>query len=335
MVLTTKSLKPSLSWGQLLQQSITDPVELLRILQLPLSLLEGAEAAWQGFKLRVPRGFVARMEVGNPADPLLLQVLPIAKELDIHPGFSYDPLEEALPNPIPGLLHKYHGRVLLTATASCAINCRYCFRRHFPYKENNPGFNQWQQALDYIRADHSIKEVILSGGDPLLLSDAQLANFLQRLEAIPHVTTLRFHSRIPVVLPERITSDFAKNLQHSRLHSVMVLHCNHANECDENVAVAMATLKHAGVTLLNQSVLLKGINDDVNTLQTLSERLFAIGVLPYYLHVLDKVHGSAHFYLSDAEAIALMKQLTAKLPGYLVPKLVRETPGELNKTMVI
>lgn len=335
MGLTTKSLKSPLSWGQLLQQSITDPVELLNLLQLPMSLLEGAESAWQGFKLRVPRGFVARMEVGNPADPLLLQVLPIAKELDIHPGFSYDPLKEASPNPIPGLLHKYHGRVLLTATASCAINCRYCFRRHFPYKENNPGFNQWQQALDYIRADNSIKEVILSGGDPLLLSDAQLANFLQRLEMIPHVTTLRFHSRIPVVLPERITSDFAKHLQHSRLHSVMVLHCNHAKECDASVAAAMATLKHAGVTLLNQSVLLKGVNDHVDTLQALSERLFEIGVLPYYLHVLDKVHGSAHFYLSDPEALALMKQLTAKLPGYLVPKLVRETPGELNKTMVI
>ena len=320
------------SWQQILAQGFAQASELLAFLHLPVS--EGSSLAEKQFKTRVPRGFAARMDRGNRYDPLLLQVLAIDDELQIKPGFVQDPLDEAATNSIPGLIHKYHGRVLLTVTGSCAINCRYCFRRHFPYQDNNPGRAGWQPVLDYINADKNIHEVILSGGDPLLANDAVLAPLLAQLDAIPHLTTLRIHTRIPVVLPERVDDGLIALLMTSRLKKVVVLHSNHVQELDAQVALACRRLSGAGCLMLNQSVLLAGVNDNANTLAALSERLFACGVLPYYLHLLDKVQGAAHFDVGLEEALAIFQQLQALLPGYLVPRLAREDAGAKHKTLI-
>lgn len=321
------------SWQKLLACAITDPAELLKILELDPNLLAPARQAAHDFSLRIPRGFVNRMQKGNPHDPLLLQVLPLGAELQLTPGFYTDPLAEQAANPIPGLLHKYHGRVLLIMTGSCAINCRYCFRRHFPYSDNNPGSTGWEAALDYIRQDSTIKEVILSGGDPLLAKDAQLAALTQKIADIPHVQTLRIHSRIPVVLPERITDGCVEWLTATRLRCVLVLHINHPQEIDSSVEYAINRLRN--ITLLNQSVLLKNINDSSKTLIDLSERLFDIGILPYYLHLLDPVQGTAHFNVEKALACQLITEMANHLPGYLVPRLVQEKAGELSKLAVL
>lgn len=320
-------------WQQILAQGFSEVRELLEFLNLPHS--EGSILAEKQFKTRVPRGFAARMQVGNSQDPLLLQVLASEKELQKQPNFVHDPLNEAATNSIPGLIHKYHGRVLLTATGACAVHCRYCFRRHFPYQNNNPGRNGWQPVLDYIAADNAIHEVILSGGDPLLANDAILAPLLTSLAAIEHVTTLRFHTRIPVVLPERIDDHFLALLNQNRLQKVVVLHCNHPQELDAQVAEACRRLKNADCFLLNQSVLLAGVNDNANTLALLSKRLFAMGVLPYYLHLLDKVEGAVHFDVPQNKALAIFHDLQSLLPGYLVPKLAREEAGARSKTLVV
>ena len=275
------------------------------------------------------------MQSGNPLDPLLLQVLAVKEEVESVPGFVTDPVGEAKMNPLPGLIHKYEGRVLLTLTTACAINCRYCFRRHFPYQNNNPGRSGWQPVLDYIRQDSSIHEVILSGGDPLLAADAILGELIAQLDAIPQLTTLRFHTRIPVVLPERINTALLDLLSTTRLQKVIVLHSNHAQELDNNVAQACVALKQVSCHLLNQSVLLKGINNNVATLVALSERLFACGVLPYYLHLLDKVAGAAHFDLPEESALTLYRELQGRLPGYLLPRLAREVAGKASKTILI
>lgn len=321
-----------LHWQKILTQGFSSSAELLTYLNLPVP--NHLDAVEQQFKTRVPRGFAALMEPGNPHDPLLLQVLAQSQELDPREGFVVDPLQEAQANPVTGLLHKYQGRVLLTLTGSCAINCRYCFRRHFPYQENNPGRQGWYKALDYIAADASIHEVILSGGDPLLVKDEVLMSLLLRLETIPHVKTLRIHSRIPVVLPERVTSELLQVLTDSRLQLVIVLHSNHPRELDTRVESACQALRQIGCYVLNQSVLLAGVNDQADTLQALSQRLFQLGVLPYYLHVLDKVQGSAHFEVSLPRAQEIYAQLQCLLPGYLVPKLVREQAGKAHKTLV-
>lgn len=322
-----------MTWQKILAQGFASVNELLEFLSLPPDL--GSSAAEKQFKTRVPRGFAARMQKENPRDPLLLQLLASAKELDIVAGYVEDPLLETSANPLPGLIHKYQGRVLLTISSVCAVHCRYCFRRHFPYQDNNPGRNGWQAALDYIRQDSSINEVILSGGDPLLVTDIVLAELINQLESIPHVHTLRFHSRIPVVLPERINQELLAILAASRLRKVMVLHCNHAQEIDETVEQVCFRLREVGCHLLNQAVLLKEINDDAGVLGELSERLFSCGVLPYYLHVLDKIAGAAHFDLPEKEALRVHQQLQAILPGYLVPRLVREEAGKANKTLLI
>ncbi len=322
------------SWQKLLQNAITCPTELLELLHLPASLTEGAAPALAQFKLRVPRGFVAKMRKEDPHDPLLLQVLPLAKELNNPPGFITDPLQESKANPIPGLLHKYQSRVLLTVTSACAINCRYCFRRHFPYQDNNPGIKGWQQACEYIEKDPNINEVILSGGDPLLVNDDYLASLVARIEIIPHIKTLRIHSRMPIVLPERITNDLVSCLQQTRLNTVMVTHSNHPQECDVTLEAALMKLRQANVTLLNQSVLLKGINDSASVLAELSHTLFDMGVMPYYLHLLDKVAGSAHFDVPETTAQSILQTLQQQLPGYLVPKLVKEVAGEKSKVLV-
>jgi len=319
------------SWQHALANVIREPEELFNLLELDKSKLPDALRGCDDFPLQVPRAFVDRMVKGDWSDPLLQQILPLGQELDVHPGFSNDPLLELSDNPIPGLIHKYHGRVLLIVSGGCAINCRYCFRRHFPYQENNPSRREWQQALDYIRQDNSIKEVILSGGDPLAANDNMLRNLTARIADIPHVEILRVHSRMPVVIPQRITSPGMNWLTDTRLTPVMVIHSNHPNEIDHHVIEALQTLKREGVTLLNQTVLLAGINDNPEALLALSKRLFAAGVLPYYLHMLDKVSGAAHFEVTERRAKELITILRNQLPGYLIPKLVREQSGELSK----
>jgi EF-P beta-lysylation protein EpmB len=319
-------------WRQQLADVIRSPAELFDMLDLPANQLTSSEQAEQLFALRVPRPYAARIRKGDLNDPLLQQVLPQGKELLAIPGYSNDPLAEKDSNPVPGLIHKYAGRVLLVASGGCAINCRYCFRRHFPYSDNNPGRNGWQSALDYIANDNSIHEVILSGGDPLVNTDDALTSLITAIAAIEHVTTLRIHSRLPIVIPARLNRSLLSLLQQCRLQVVLVVHCNHPNEIDSDVSQALRRAANHQITVLNQSVLLAGINDNAETLSRLSHALFATGTLPYYPHVLDKVAGAAHFDLPDHKALALIKQLRAMLPGYLVPKLVREIPEKPSKT---
>lgn len=320
------------SWQRILAEGFASSHALLEFLELPERL--GSSAAEQVFKTRVPRGFATCMKKGDPNDPLLRQVLAVPDELTAVKGFVADPLDEASYNPKPGLIHKYAGRVLLTVAGACAVNCRYCFRRHFPYADNNPGRAGWADALAYIEADASIHEVILSGGDPLLAPDATLGFLIKALEAIPHVKTLRIHTRLPVVLPERITPALCDVLSHARFHCVVVLHSNHAAELSNAVLNACTALRQAGCHVLNQSVLLAGVNDSVEALAALSHRLWTCGVLPYYLHVLDKVDGAAHFSVSDAVIQEILTALPAYLPGYLVPRLVQEIPGAKSKVLV-
>ena len=289
-------------------------------------------AADTGFSMRVPRGFVARMRAGDPADPLLLQVLPAAAELGEVPGFTRDAVGDLAARAAHGVLQKYAGRALLIATGSCAVHCRYCFRRHFPYAEDTAATNRWSAALDHLRTDSSIHELILSGGDPLSLSTAKLTELTDRLRGIPQVRRLRIHTRLPVVLPERVDTEFTSWLRSLPLQKVVVLHANHGNEIDASVADACSRLRDAGASLLNQSVLLRGVNDRVATLIELSEKLMEAGVLPYYLHQLDRVQGAAHFAVDDALARGLICALRDRLPGYLVPRLVREIAGEAAKT---
>lgn len=313
-------------WRQLWREAVTDPRELLQLLDLD-HLDARLPVGDAGFALRVPRGFVARMRRGDPADPLLLQVLPQLAELDTAAGFGPDAVGDLAARAAHGVLHKYQGRALLIASGSCAINCRYCFRRHFPYGEEIAAAAQWREALDYLRAEPGIEELILSGGDPLALSTTKLAELGDGLAGIGHVRRLRIHTRLPVVLPERVDAAFCAWLRSLPLQKVVVLHANHGNELDAGVAVACARLREAGATLLNQSVLLRGVNDDADVLAELSGRLFDCGVLPYYLHQLDRVQGAAHFEVDDTRAQALVESLRARLPGYLLPRLVREVAG--------
>ena len=322
-------------WQSELAAAVRDPRELAELLDLPVSALVGADTAACGFPLRVPRPYVARMRPGDPQDPLLLQVLPTGAELIATPGYGEDPLAERSANPIPGLIHKYFGRVLLILSPACAIHCRYCFRRHFDYAGNTPGRTGWQAALDYIRGDDSISEVIYSGGDPLAVGDSLLVRLTEQLAAIPHLKRLRVHTRLPVVIPARIDTACVAWLAGTRLHASVVLHVNHANELDTHVAAAAGALRAAGVTVLNQSVLLAGVNDRVECLTALSETLFSAGILPYYLHLLDRVQGAAHFAIERARAVELHRAMLARLPGYLVPRLVEEVPGLPCKKSVI
>jgi EF-P beta-lysylation protein EpmB len=323
----------SADWKNALANAVRDPAELLSLLGLPETLLEGAVAAARDFPLRVPRGFVARMQPGDPSDPLLRQVLPLGEEMLPVAGFGPDPVGDLAAQAGAGLLHKYHGRVLMTATGACAVHCRYCFRRHFPYGEQRPGRDNWQGVVDYLQAHPEVDELILSGGDPLMLDDQQLHALSQRLREIPQLKRLRLHSRMPIVLPERIDGGLLDWLGSLPWPVVMVVHCNHPQELDDQVSTALIRLRQAGLTLLNQSVLLAGINDDADTLIRLSRRLFDCQVLPYYLHLLDRVAGAAHFDTDHTRLTALMESLRVKLPGYLLPRLVRELPGDLGKQL--
>jgi EF-P beta-lysylation protein EpmB len=323
-----------LRWQEAWREAVSDPLELLALVGLSDRAAELLPVGDTGFALRVPRGFVARMRHGDPDDPLLAQVLPRAAELAASPGFGTDPVGDLAAVAATGVLRKYHGRALLVATGSCAVNCRYCFRRHFPYAEQSAAAGRWRGALECLGRDGSISEVILSGGDPLSLATTKLAELGTGLRAIAHVRRLRIHTRLPIVLPERVDRELVDWLAQLPLQRVMVLHANHPNEIDPSVAAACADLRAIGVTLLNQSVLLRNVNDDAATLAELSERLFACGVMPYYLHQLDPVSGAAHFEVDDARARALLETLRATLPGYLVPRLVREIPGASGKTPV-
>jgi EF-P beta-lysylation protein EpmB len=331
MITRSLRLQQPPRWQTLLSQAITEPEQLLRELRLPQSLLPLAVRASSAFKLRVPRGFLARMRQGDPQDPLLRQILPLGEELHNAPGYSVDPLAELDTMPTAGVLHKYRGRVLLTLTGACAIHCRYCFRRHYPYKDANPR-REHDKTIDYLRRQPELREVILSGGDPLSLSDSRLAGLVSSIETIAQVKRLRIHSRLPIVLPERIDPPLLEWMSATRLQIVLVIHSNHANELDSNVDRAMKQLRQTGITLLNQSVLLRGINDRPGVLIDLSERLFEADVLPYYLHQLDPVQGAAHFAVSDQDARRLVEEMRRQLPGYLVPRLVRDHPGQASKS---
>lgn len=329
----TNYLYQEKNWQSQLSELITDPLELLELLQLSSEqLLSGAILASQQFKLRVPRAFVDKMQIANPLDPLLLQVLPHHLELEDHPGFITDPLGEEQANQQPGVLHKYSSRFLLTLTGACAVHCRYCFRRHFPYQENLPKNNDWPNIKAYLESQAQINEVILSGGDPLTLSNAKLDTWIKRLESVQQLKYLRIHSRVPIVIPDRIDDELIHILKNSRLRIIVVLHCNHANELDDFSCRKINTLAKENIHLLNQAVLLKGVNDSAEILTELSYKLFDSGIMPYYLHVLDKVKGAHHFDLAAQQIEHIYKDLLASLPGYLVPKLVREIAGEKNKT---
>ena len=318
-------------WQQALREAVRDPRELLDLLGLDRLAPRLSDEAMVQFPLRVPRGFVARMRRGDPRDPLLRQVLPLDDEMRPMPGFGLDAVGDGAAKTAPGVIQKYRGRALLVATGSCAIHCRYCFRRHFPYAEETAARDGWREAVDLIRQDASIEEVLLSGGDPLSLSNGKLAELTGALADIPHLRRLRIHSRLPIVVPERVDDGLMGWLSTLPWPVTLVVHANHANEFDGTVDAALGRLRAAGVHLLNQAVLLRGVNDSVDALAALSERGFAAGVLPYYLHQLDRVAGVAHFEVDDAQARALHAGLAARLSGYLVPRLVREIPGDTGK----
>ncbi len=323
------------AWQRELARAITDPATLYRQLGLDSAQLPAALQAAKPFSVMAPPGYVARMKRGDPTDPLLLQVLPQAAELAQQPaGYRRDPVGDDNASARPGLIHKYQGRVLLVATGACAIHCRYCFRRHYPYQEASAGPRQLADALDWIARHDDIEEVILSGGDPLMLTDQRLDALITALETIPHVVRLRIHSRLPVVLPSRVTADLVERLRRSRLTAIAVIHGNHPAELDDSVANACRRLREAGVLLFNQSVLLNGINHRPDVLEKLFKRLFSLGVQPYYLHLLDRVAGAAHFDIDETEARRLYAELAARLPGYMLPRLAREVAGDLSKRII-
>ncbi|MEE9424825.1 MAG: EF-P beta-lysylation protein EpmB [Methylococcales bacterium] len=326
-----------LTWQQELATAFTQPQQLLHYLELDISdinQLVDMNLATDSFSLLVPISYAQRMQKGNPDDPLFLQVMPSAQELKSIPGFNTNPVGDIQALATPGLLHKYYGRVLLITSGACPIHCRYCFRREFPYHQNQISPRQEQQALTYIAQHTEIKEVIFSGGDPLILTNRRLAQLIKSLEAIPHLKRLRIHSRVPVTLPSRIDDGLLQLLAKTRLQTTLVTHANHANELQStDVMNTLNQLALVNVRLLNQSVLLRGVNDDAHTLAVLSEALLDAGIMPYYLHLLDKTSGTSHFDLSDSEAQAIYLTLQGLLPGYLVPKLVREIQGKQSKTL--
>ncbi|TNZ78567.1 EF-P beta-lysylation protein EpmB [Vibrio parahaemolyticus] len=330
-IITRKVDSVEQNWLKQLANGISDPAKLLEILEIDPSPWQDGFAARKLFAQRVPQSFVDRMEKGNPKDPLLRQVLPLSDEFEVHAGYSNDPLDEQ-DNAIPGLLHKYKNRVLMIVKGGCAVNCRYCFRRHFPYQENKSGKQAWSQCLEYMAEKPELNEVIFSGGDPLMAKDDEIHWLLEHIAQIPHIKRLRIHSRLPVVIPARITDELCQLLKASRLQIILVTHINHANEINDELRQAMKKLKEANVTLLNQGVLLRGVNDSIDALSQLSETLFDAGILPYYLHVLDKVQGAAHFMVDDERARQLMAGLLENVSGYLIPTLTREIGGRKSKT---
>ena len=321
-------------WQKALSNSIRSLESLFEWLELPLDPQSRLRQAHAQFPVRVPRGYLEKIVKGDSKDPLLLQILPTQEELESHEGFVVDPLQERNSNPQQGLLHKYQNRVLLVLSGACGVNCRYCFRRHFPYSENQLSEDLLTRIHHYIDQRPQLNEVILSGGDPLLLSNVRLAKLLNLIESIPHVKRVRIHSRMPVVIPQRVDKGLLSLLAGSDLQRVLVTHINHPREMDGLFDQAMGALQEAGVTLLNQSVLLRGVNDQWPVLADLSERLFEAGVMPYYLHLLDPVAGAAHFDVTESEARDIMARLHRTLPGFLLPRLVREVADRPGKTPI-
>jgi EF-P beta-lysylation protein EpmB len=323
--------QPEPTWHDSLAVSIRDPQVLLQRLGLPLTLRPEATQAANQFSVMVPESYLQRMQPGDLNDPLLRQVLPLGDELLVVPGFLPDAVDDHSARIAPGLLKKYAGRALMIVTGACAIHCRYCFRRHYPYNEEPRRLEDWQPALHALAADESIHEVLLSGGDPLIVPDRRLNELVHQLEQIPHLQRLRIHSRLPIVLPNRVCPELIDLLTESRLTPIMVVHANHPHEIQHDCADALRTLVRSGITTLNQSVLLRGVNDSVDILQELSERLINLGVIPYYLHQLDRVQGAAHFEIEEAIGLNLIEELRQRLPGYAVPQYVQEQPGWPHK----
>ena len=334
MIQAAVGAEQRVGWQVELRQAITKPEDLIAVLGLDPALIPAARRAAEIFGLRVPRAFVSRMRRGDPTDPLLRQVLPLDQELKVVAGYRHDPVGDLAAAMGTGVLQKYQGRVLLITTGACAVHCRYCFHRHFPYSQETASIGRWHAALETISADETIEEVILSGGDPLSLGDSKLAELVSALDGIPQLKRLRLHTRQPIVLPSRVDRRLLAWLSATRLDTVVVVHANHPAEIDNEVVKALRRLAGSGAWMLNQSVLLAGVNDDVEVLAGLSEALFSAGVLPYYLHQLDPVIGAAHFEVSDERARELHDRLSSRLPGYLVPRLVREVPGAEAKLLL-
>jgi len=332
-IITQISEQLHTSWQKELSNVVTDPKKLLQMLEIDSADYLQHFSARKLFPVRVPQPFISRMKKGDFNDPLLKQVMPLSDEFVITQGFSTDPLEEH-DTVAEGLLHKYKHRVLMIVKSGCAVNCRYCFRRHFPYGENSPNKNRWQPALKYIAEHNEINEVIFSGGDPLMANDEHLQWLIKQLESIKHVTRLRIHTRLPVVIPQRITNTLIRVLVETRLKATVVLHINHPNEIDNDVIQAVEKLRVARIPIFNQSVLLKGVNNDADVLCQLSEALFDNGIQPYYLHMFDPVQAVAHFDVDESQAKIIVQKMMATLPGFLMPKLVREIAGEANKTPI-
>jgi len=322
-------------WRRCLAESIRDPDVLIDRLELPECWREPARRAARHFPLLVPQSYLERMRLGDPADPLLRQILPLEAEMTATPGFTDDPVGDLAARATPGLVCKYHGRALLVATGACAVHCRYCFRRQYPYGAEPKRLEDWKPALRLLRSDQTLREVILSGGDPLMLSDHRLAQLVGQLEAIPQLSRLRLHTRLPIVLPDRITSALLEMLTETRLTSIVVVHANHPQELAADGAAALRAMVRSGLTVLNQAVLLRKVNDDADTLTELCQRLADLGVIPYYLHQLDRVTGAAHFEVDPSQGKALVEELRRRLPGYAVPRYVREVPGATYKCPLI
>jgi EF-P beta-lysylation protein EpmB len=322
------------SWQEALKDAIRDPAELCRQLDLPMAVAQAAGAANRAFGLFAPRGFVARMRPGDIADPLLRQILPVEDELKPVPGFVADPVGDRAAIQQAGLLQKYNGRALLVTTGTCPVHCRYCFRRNFPYAQAPRSLADWRPAIEQIADDTSLHELILSGGDPLSLVDESLTALVEQLASIQHLRRLRIHTRFPIMIPERVTPSLVQLLRSGRLTPIVVVHANHANELDSHVAAALARLADAGIVLLNQAVLLAGVNNSLDAQMDLCERLVDLRVTPYYLHQLDAVAGASHFEVPIAVGRQLIQEMRARLPGYAIPRYVQEVPGEANKTVL-
>ncbi len=334
MIPQSHQLVTKQAWQIELANTIKDPIELLAKLGLSGELEAISPNLIAGFPLRVPQSYFEKMRYGDKNDPLLRQVFPLIDESIEQQGFVHDPVGDHIAITSPGILQKYNGRALLLTTGACAIHCRYCFRRHFPYGDSNPLASQWQTTIASLHADTSVNEIIFSGGDPLSLTDAKLAPLVEQLDTIPHLKRLRIHTRLPIVIPNRVDDALLSWINKTRLQVIIVIHANHANEIGDDVATALAQLQTVGCQLLNQAVLLKGVNDSVECLVELSERLSEVNVMPYYLHLLDRVAGASHFDVSEHKGTELIAQIRAILPGYLVPRLVREQQGEVSKTVI-
>ena len=322
-------------WRVVLAEAVRDPAELCRLAGLGESAASAARRAADDFPVLVPRTYLERIRPGDPEDPLLVQVLPREAERASAAGFTTDPVgEAAAARRNPGLLCKYRSRVLIVATGACAVHCRFCFRRHFPYAASPGAADHLGPVLEQVAAKRSIREVILSGGDPLRLADEQLARLARRLARISHLRRLRLHTRMPVIIPQRVTDDLLGWLRGTRLAPIVVVHANHGAEIDAAAAAALGRLVDAGVPVLSQTVLLRGVNDRVDVLAELYERLIDLRVMPYYLHQLDRVAGAEHFEVPEDTGVKLIGQLRARLPGYAVPRYVRETPGGPSKKIL-